>query len=278
MFPYAGKTALITGASSGIGAAFARALAARRMNLILVARSQAKLRALADELAGQQAIHTEVIAADLSREGAAQEILAQTDQRRRTVDLLINNAGFATFGAFDGLALDRELEEVRLNVAAVVALTRLFLPGMLARRAGGVINLASVVGFHPAPYMAVYGATKAFVLSFTEALWAECRGRGVRVLALCPGPVETPFFGTAKMEHEAAGGPKTFAGRKDTPEHVVAVGLRALERGRSYVIPRFTPYWLANVLPRLLPRSLVACLAEWILRPHKAPEERKPSP
>lgn len=259
MFPYLGKTALITGASSGIGAVFAQELAARRMNLILVARSEDKLRALADELTGRHAIAAHVIVADLSREGAPQELLAATVQQGLSVDLLINNAGFATYGAFAGLALDRELEQVRLNVAALVALTHLFLPGMLERQAGGVINLASEAGFHPMPHMAVYGATKGFVLSFSEALWAECRGRGVRVLALCPGPVETPFFGTAKMD--------TFAARKDTPEHVVAVGLRALERGRSFVIPRYAPYWLSNILPRLLPRSWVAKFAERILRP-----------
>ncbi len=216
MFAYRGKTALVTGASAGIGAEFARALAARGSDVILVARSQERLRALADELARDFGVRAEVIAADLTRADAARDLYAEAEVRGLTVDLLINNAGFGTHGPFETLAPARDHAEVMLNVAAVVDLTHLFLPAMLKRGDGAVINVASTASFQPVPYMAVYGATKAFVLSFSEALWAECRGRGVRVLALCPGTTATEFFdvvgtqdagrGDRRQAHPRAGG------------------------------------------------------------------------
>src|SRR5437667_3356643 len=159
MFNYAGKTALITGASSGIGEAFAHILAARGMNLVLVARSADKLRALAQELSEQHGIRAEVVPADLCREGAAQEVYRRTQELGVPVDL-----------------------------------THAFLPAMGERKAGGVINVASIAAFQPLPYQAVYGASKAFVLSFSLALWAEYRKLGVRVVALCPGPTATTVF------------------------------------------------------------------------------------
>ncbi len=262
MLTYKDKTALITGASSGIGAVFAHTLAARGSHLVLVARSENKLHALSEELTRQHGVRVEVIKADLSREAAPGEVYAETQRRGLQVDMLINNAGFGTYGLFDQESGERQHAEVMLNVTAVVDLTYLFLPGMLARGAGAVINVGSTAGFQPIPYMAVYGATKAFVLSFTEALWAECRDRGVRVLALCPGPVDTPFF-------DAGGSREPAVGVMNTPENVVNTGLWALERGKSYTIPGWQTFLLAQV-PRLVPRPWVVLLAKQMFTPPPA--------
>jgi short-subunit dehydrogenase len=259
MFAYQGKTALITGASSGIGKAFAQALATRGAHLILVARSQDKLQALAQTLSKAHGVSVEVIAADLSAEGAAQTVYQTVQQRGLVVDMLINNAGFATHGRFETLAAARDHEEVMLNTTTVADMTHAFLPAMLDKGDGAVINVASTAAFQPVPYMAIYGATKAFVLSFSEALWAECRPRGVRVLALCPGATDTAFFGVVGTE-------EVTIGSKMTPERVVAIALRALERGRSYVITGRNNTLLAQA-PRLLPRQIVARLAERTMRP-----------
>jgi len=194
MFNYAGKTALITGASSGIGEAFAQILAARGMNLVLVARSAEKLRALAQALSEQHGIRADVVPADLCREGAVQEVYRRTQTLGVAVDLLVNNAGFGTYGGFDTLAQEREHGEIMLNVTALVDLTHAFVPAMVERKAGGVINVASMAAFQPMPYQAVYGSAKAFVLSFSLALWAEYRKRGVRVVALCPEGRPRPIF------------------------------------------------------------------------------------
>jgi short-subunit dehydrogenase len=251
-FDYRGKTALITGASSGIGAEFARELATRGMNLILVARSSDKLLALQNEIAQRQpGIRSKVVIADLSQAQSPANIYAKTQELGLTVDLLVNNAGFGTMGLFETLPLERERDEIMVNVMSVVELTKLFLPGMLQRGNSGVINIASTAAFQALPYMAVYGATKAFVLSFSEALWGECRDRGVRVLALCPGPVETAFF-------EHVQNADVFRSR-DTPQHVVTAGLRAFERGRGYYIPRLRDYFVAQA-SRLVPRSVPARL------------------
>ena len=258
MIDYRGKTVLITGASSGLGAAFARALAARGAASLLVARSEDKLDALARSLAagGASAL---ALPADLARPGVAAGLAEELARRGRAVDILINSAGFATYGPFEGLAPEREQEEIALNVAAPVALTRALLPGMLDRGFGAVVNVASIASFQPVPYMAVYGATKAFVLSFSEALWAEGRRRGVRVLALCPGPVDTAFF-------DVVGAEEARLGKKASPESVVEAALRALSRGKSYVIPGRGNYVMSNA-SRLAPRSLVASMSERAMRP-----------
>lgn len=262
MWTYQGKTALITGASSGIGATFARNLAARGMNVVLVARSEQKLQALAAELR-QGGVRAEVIVADLSREHAAHTVYAETQRRGLVVDLLINNAGFATYGPFDTLPTEREHAEIMLNVMTLVDLTHAYLPAMLERGGGAIVNVASTAAFQPVPYMAVYGATKAFVVSFSEALWAEYRSQNVRVVALCPGATETPFF-------EVVGAEEAAIGRKDTPEHVVAVGLRALEGGRSYIIPGWQNYLQASIA-RFVPRAVVARIVERLARPRPTP-------
>ncbi|HEX4205892.1 MAG TPA: SDR family oxidoreductase [Ktedonobacteraceae bacterium] len=250
---YTEKTALITGASTGIGAAFATRLAAAGTHLILVARSEEKLRALASQLADQHAIRAEVIVADLSRVGAARTVFEETQKRGLAVDILINNAGFGTYGQFDTIDAQREQQEILLNVAALVDLTHRFLPVMVARRQGAIINVASLAAFQPTPYMAVYGATKAFVLSFSEALWGEYRTKGIRVLALCPGETATEFF------QVVGNGYDTPLGNAETPEKVVQVALRALEQGRPSVISGRQNALSAN-LSRFFPRGQVVRL------------------
>jgi len=257
-----GKTALITGASSGIGAAFARTLAAQGAHVVLVARSEEKLHALATSLTTRYAIRADVLAVDLSRPEAGQQLLAATQERDLSIDMLINNAGFATYGAFDSLDAEREQQEVLLNVVAVVSLTHGFLPAMLARRSGFIINVASTVAFQPIPYMAVYGASKAFVLSFSEALWAEYRSKGIRVLALCPGPTSTEFFNVVGTQDAGLGS-------KETPEKVVQVALRALEQGRPSVVSGFQNALRANSV-RFVPRAMVARMGERMMRPGHA--------
>lgn len=259
---YAGKTALITGASSGIGATFARTLAALGTHVVLVARSEDKLRDLATTLATQYHIRAEMLTADLSRPEAGEKLFAATRQLGLSIDILINDAGFATYGPFDSLNAEREQQEVMLNVAAVVDLTHRFLPDMLARRSGSIINVASTAAFQPIPYMAVYGASKAFVLSFSEALWGEYRSKGIRVLALCPGPTSTDFFNVVGTEDAALGS-------IETPEKVAQVALQALERGRSSVISGCRNALMANSV-RFAPRGMVARMGERMMRPGHA--------
>ncbi|WP_437829198.1 SDR family NAD(P)-dependent oxidoreductase [Sorangium sp. So ce1153] len=258
-FPYRGRRALVTGASSGIGESFARELAARGMDLVLVARSEGKLRALASELAKRHGVAVEVVASDLSREGAARALHAQCEEKGLHVDLLVNNAAFGTHGPFHEAPLARQHEQVTLNVTAVVDLSHLFLPGMVERGEGGIINVASIAAYQPLPYMATYGATKAFVLSFTEALWAEVRERGVRVIALCPGPVETRFF-------DVVGTRDVAVGPMATPEQVVLAGLRGLEKGSPSLIVGLRN-WVQSNLPRLFPRELALRVTSGIMKP-----------
>ncbi len=254
-YEFSGKTVLITGASMGIGAVFARELARRGAKLILVARSEDKLKALAAELGG-----AEVIAADLSSSGAAEKVFAAVNSKQLEVDVLINNAGFGLHGRFDELARDAQREAIDLNCGALVELSHVFLP-MLEKRRGGIIQIASMAGYVPAPYMAVYGATKAFVLSFSAALWAEYRARGVRVTALSPGATESNFF--ARAGEGAAAGTK-----KAKPEDVVRAGLDAFAAGRPSAIPGASNRFAA-FFSRLLTRSATAKLTERMTRPKK---------
>jgi uncharacterized protein len=267
---YTGQRALVTGASSGIGAAFARELARRGADLVLVARSRDKLTALAAELNSSFGVAADVAVADLARPAAAQDLAAELSDRDLQIDILVNNAGFGLFAPLDqadGAALS---DMVALNVAAVVDLTRLYLPGMLARDRGAVINVGSTAGFQPVPYMAVYGATKAFVLSFTEALWAETRGTGVRVTALCPGSTDTGFFDVA--------GEDAQVGRRISPERVVHAALRALDRRRSTMVTGGAGNWLLTNSPRLAPRQIVTRMAERTMRPAQRGEHAEKSP
>jgi short-subunit dehydrogenase len=233
------------------------------MSVVLVARSEAKLQALTAELSSQHGVRAEVIAADLGQEQAIQLIQREVELRNLTIDLLVNNAGFGTYGPFETLSPEREHQEVMVNIAAMVALTHAFVPLMVARGQGAVVNVGSVASFQPVPSMAVYGATKAFVLSFSEALSVEYREHGVRVLALCPGLTDTAFFEVAHAKQLVLGR------RLRTPAQAVATGLRALEQGRSVVIDGVGNALLAQV-PRLLPRGLVAQLAGLAVRPRQA--------
>lgn len=258
MVVYRGKTALITGASSGIGEAFARELAQRGMQLVLVARSADRLHALAIELQQAHGIRADVLPIDLSADQAAQQIGQATEQRGVAIDMLINNAGFGTHGRFEELALERDHELTVVNVTALVDLTHVFIPQLLARK-GTIINIASTVAYQPTPYMAVYGASKAFVVSFSAALAEEYRTRGLHVLALCPGATATNFFAVA-------GGDTVAFGTKRSPAQVVASGLQALERGQSVVVDGAQNALLAAVSKRL-PFWLSARLAGQITHP-----------
>ena len=273
-FDYARATALVTGASSGIGEALARQLAERgTRRLILVARSKDKLDALAGELRTRHpGLDALVVAADLSDAHAPEHVNARTDERGWTVDLLVNNAGFGSYGFFDTRPPEREAEMVDLNVRAVVALTRLYLPGLIAQGGGGVLNVSSTAAFQPVPFMATYGATKAFVLSFSEALWAENRDRGVRVVCLCPGGTRTNFDAGLGVRGQFESLPMS------TPGAVARAGLDALDRNASFVVVGRANY-AGVLLTRLAPRSFIARTAGRIFRPPGAgdgqPSENK---
>lgn len=242
------ERALVTGASSGIGEAFARALAARGTALVVVARREDRLQALAAELP----VDVEVLAADLSADTSAVE--ARLQEETRPVDLLVNNAGFGTTGPFAELPLEREDEEIRLNVLALMRLTHAVLPGLVRRDRGAIVNVASVAGFSAAPRNATYTGTKAFVLTFTEGLAEEVRGTGVRVQALCPGLTRTEFQGTA--DYDASSAP---AAAWQSADAVVAESLAALDRGRVVVVPGLHNRALvgtASLLPRAARRRI----------------------
>lgn len=266
------KCALVTGASSGIGAAFAQALAAAGTDLILVARSAGKLEALAAQLRTQHARQVDVLVADLGQPGAAATLAAAVAARGLQVDLLINNAGFGSAAWFANEDPAHAQRMIALNCAALVDLAHAFVPAMLAQGHGGLINVASMAAFQPAPYMSLYGATKAFVLSYSEGLWAECRGRGVKVLALCPGPVDTGFFAAAG---DAGLRDAIPAGMMMQPEAVVAQALRALARGDAVAVPGGLNK-LAALFPRLLPRSWVTRLAARVmLEPQRRQKQQR---
>lgn len=247
-------TALITGASSGIGEAFARELAARQTNLVLVARSPDKLNNLATELNSQYSLKTTVIVQDLTAPAAGQAVFEKIQSQGLTIDLLINNAGFGDYGAFSDRPLSKMLAMVQLNISAVVELTGLFLPLMQGRKEGAIINVASIAAFQPIPYMSTYAATKAFVLNFSEALWAENKDLGIKVLAVCPGPTESEFYDRADFPDSAtAMNSMTMA----TAKKVVLESLNALAKNHSTaVVGGFTNQIIVN-LPRLMPRDLL---------------------
>lgn len=196
---FSGTTALVTGASSGLGEEFARELARRHCNLVLTARSREKLEQLASDLSRVNGVRVHVITQDLSTEGGALALAQELKNRDIVVDHLINNAGFGTAGRFETMDVEREARMVRVNCESVVVLSRSLLRGMLDRRRGGILNVASTAGHQPTPFMSTYGASKAFVLSFTLALAEELRGTGVHALALCPGPVPTGFQAAASI-------------------------------------------------------------------------------
>lgn len=255
MSEWQGRTALITGASYGIGTAFAQRLAADGAHLILTARSGDRLETLAAELRNKYDVNVTIIEADLAQSAAPQFIFDEVQRQGLQVDLLVNNAGFGAAGDFAKQPLARQLEMIQVNVTALVALAHLFVQPMLQRRAGAILNVSSTAAFQGVPYMAVYSATKSFILIFSEALWAECRDYGVRVSSLCPGATESNFgavAGTAKRK---------MRGNVQTAEEVVDEALAALAQGRSHVVTGWNNKLMVQ-LERLASRKTILGGAE----------------
>jgi short-subunit dehydrogenase len=244
-------TALVTGASGGIGEELARLFAADGHDLVLVARSRDKLARLAEELTGRHGVGVRVLASDLARPEAPREIFEELGADGVGVDALVNNAGFGSYGLFAETDLKSELDLLQVNVVALTHLSKLFLPGMIARRRGYLMNVASTAAFQPGPLMAVYYASKAYVLSLSEALANECEGTGVVVSALCPGPTETGFVAAAGMEQS-----KLFDLGAMSARDVAVAGYRGLFAGKAIVIPGLRNNLLARSIG-FYPRGLV---------------------
>ncbi len=256
------RWALVTGASSGIGAEFARRLAARGMHVILTARREPLLKELAEELHTRHGCRTEIIPCDLSVPGKSRWLMQQIAERGLQVELLINNAGFAHVGDVEHTDPDRIKQMVELNISAVTDLTYAVLPDMLERRHGAVINVSSLAAFQPVAYMAAYAASKAYVLHFSEALWAEVRDRGVTVMGLCPGVTETEFF-------DRAGIPNWLQKHSSQPPSKVAKrAIKALEKRKQYHIPRWRDY-LLSIAVRFATRRTAVNEARKYFRPKK---------
>src|SRR4051812_2744324 len=256
---FAGETALITGASSGIGTAFAHEIAGQGADLVLVARRADRLRALAAEITAAHGVRVDVLPMDLARPGAGEDLAGQVAALGRTIDVLINNAGFGTHGDVAHADPARLLEQIQLNCAAVVDVTTRFLPAMTSRRHGAIVNVASTAAFQPVAHMAVYAASKAFVLSFTEALWGEAKPYGVEVIAISPGATDTAFF-------DVVGAEEASFGKRRTPEQVVATALRGLVKGRPSIVDGSTNALVAS-FQRFLPHRAVLAIAERSVRP-----------
>lgn len=255
------RWALITGCSSGIGRCFAEDLAAKGFNLVLVARRKEKLESLGQALREKHGILTKVIPKDLAALGAAAELYQEVRTADISVDLLINNAGFGEYGILHGAGPESHRQMLLLNVVSLADLTRLFLEPMVERGSGTIVNVASTAAFQPLPYMATYGASKAFVLNFTEALWGEYHNRGIRFLAVCPGATDTEFFDRHSSPDAAV------VGSKESPETVVRQTFEALDRGIPSVITgSFKNRFLAN-LSRFLSRRQTIMTAAGIMKP-----------
>jgi short-subunit dehydrogenase len=249
------ETVLITGASSGIGLELAKCFAADGCRLILVARNTAAMETLANELRSTHKIETLVLTADLSLLETPKRIFAELSSKKIIVDVLVNNAGFGAHGAFVEMSLPRQLEMLQVNITALTELTGLFLPGMIERRRGGILNVGSVAGFQPGPGMTVYFATKAFVLSFTEALAEELQGTELKVSVLCPGPTESNFGNVARGQQA-----RQIQTAKMTAVAVAVHGHRAFRKGKITAIPGLQNkffIFLNRILPRMIPRKVV---------------------
>jgi short-subunit dehydrogenase len=261
------SAALITGASAGIGAEIARELARRGHNVVLVARRKERLDELAAELRSRQGVRAETIACDLSKAAPRARLPGRIAGLGLDVEVLVNNAGFATGGPFADSDPERELEQVRVLVEAVVALTSAFLPAMVERRRGAVLNVASTAGMQPLPYAAGYSAAKAYVLTFSEAIHHEVAGAGVTVTALCPGPVETDFWQSAGWR---VGGKRSFEQvfprpALVSPAAVARAGVDGLAAGRRVVVPGL-PMWAAMLAARYIPNAVKLPVIERAMR------------
>jgi short-subunit dehydrogenase len=255
------KTALITGASSGIGKALAFNFASDGHDVILVARSGAKLQNLAEELHSRYGVVATALVADLESAEGATKLFNEIKSRGLSINMLANNAGYGSFGEFRQTGLDTELAMMHLNMHAVVILTKLFLPEIIASR-GKIINTCSTAAFQPGPYVAVYSATKAFVLSFSEAIAAELERTGVTVTAFCPGPTESGFQDKANMQDSALFKNKNLP----TADEIATSGYRAMQRGKKVHIPGIIN-WLMALSVRFTPRSLVTKISMALTKP-----------
>jgi uncharacterized protein len=268
--PSDNSAALITGASGGIGAEIARELARRGHNVVLVARRKPRLQALAEELSEEFGIRAETIASDLAKPASRSRIQGRLTELGLDVEILVNNAGFATGGAFYASDPARELEQVQVLVEAVVVLTSTFLPAMVRRNQGAILNVASTAGMQPLPYAAGYSAAKAYVLTFSEAIHQEVQGHGVTVTALAPGPVETEFWNIAGWQ---AGG-QSFERAVPSPalisaKDAAAAGVEGLEAGKRVVVPGL-PMRAAMLASRYIPHAVKLPVVERVLRARDA--------
>ena len=250
---YQGITVLVTGASSGLGEAFATQLAQQGANLVLIARDEDKLNRLAKILRDQHKVQATVLPTDLSTIESVNGLIAEINSRHLPIDILVNNAGLGVFEAFLNTPFAKQIQQVDVNVRALVALTYAFTPRMVAARCGGVINIASTAAFQPLAGATIYAASKAFALFFSEGLSLELENTGVTVTAACPGPVATHFF--AKMK------PDLKAEQMDQPGPVVREILRGFEQGKRVVYPGKLTNRLGTWGARLLPRNLLLNLA-----------------
>ena len=257
---FSGTFALVTGASSGLGEEFARQLAHRGCNLVLSGRSRDKLETLASDLSRINGVATRVVTADLAQPGGAEQLALIVDDLGTTIDHLINNAGFGSAGDFSEAESHRQTTMVRVNCESLVCLSGHFLPGMVRRNRGGIINVGSTAAYQPTPYMATYGASKAFVVSFSAALASELEKTDVRVLACCPGPVPTGFQAAAGMPE---GSVLKFA--KLEPNDVVQSTLEAYAAGRVVFVPGKVNS-VQTTLSKMLPRAVVVRAAKYTMR------------
>jgi len=262
------KATLVTGASSGIGEAFARKLAEKNHDLFLVARDEVKLEVICEELMSRHEIKASYIALDLNADLADETLFSETEKRGVEIDWLINNAGFGSMGDFSSLKREKELNMIDLNVKALVALTHRYLNQMRKRKSGTIINVSSTASFQPIPFMATYGATKAFVTSFSEALAEENRLYGIKVLALCPGPTKTNFFDAAGITD-----PIKIKGMQ-TAEEVVEAALKAIEKGKTSVVSGWANYFMSQA-GKLAPTWLVVRSVGSVLRQKIKKENKK---
>ncbi len=254
------KTVLITGASSGLGVEFAKIHAAKGDNLVLVARGKDKMNLLKTEIEKRYDIFVYVIGRDLSEVGAPKTIFNELKAQKIHIDYLINNAGFGDFGLFAQSNWEKQLQMINLNITALAYFTRLFLPEMIKHKSGKILNIASTAAFQPGPTMSVYFATKAFVLSFSEALANELKGTGVTVTTLCPGATATGFKSTASLDNSSL-----FKGKVANSKSVAEFGHKAMMKGKSVVIHGFINKIMASSV-RFAPRKLVTIIARMKLK------------